>query len=61
MASASSEAVALGKINIDSLSKKLLPAFGGRGGGKPNFAQGTVAADTMADDLFNNAAELIKG
>ena len=52
MAAASSEAIGAGKINIGALLKEYLPSFGGRGGGKPNFAQGTVADDTDAKEVF---------
>ena len=52
MAAASSEAIKSEKINVGALVKDCLSAFGGRGGGKPNFAQGTVATDTDAEKVF---------
>ncbi len=47
-------------VHIGSMTKELLPQFGGRGGGKPNFAQGTVAADTVASDLFATAEAILR-
>jgi alanyl-tRNA synthetase len=41
------------------LSRDLLSQFGGRGGGKPNFAQGTVGPDTEAEKLFDAAYRMI--
>jgi alanyl-tRNA synthetase len=52
MAAASNRAVKEFHIDVGRLSKGLLPKFGGRGGGKPSFAQGGVTADTAAKDLF---------
>jgi alanyl-tRNA synthetase len=60
MASASHAAVAQWHIDVGSLSKQLLPQFGGRGGGKSSFAQGTVAQGTTPQELFEAARELIK-
>jgi len=53
IASASDKAVAVHKVNVGAVSKDVLPKFGGRGGGKPMFAQGSVAdgADPVA--VFN--------
>jgi len=58
MASASSEAIVTFKIDVGKISKELLPEFGGRGGGKTNFAQGTVSAETITADFFKKAREL---
>jgi alanyl-tRNA synthetase len=58
MASASSEAIVTFKIDVGKISKELLPEFGGRGGGKTNFAQGTVSAETDTADFFKKAREL---
>jgi len=52
VASASSEAVSRHRVNIGALSKEILPQFGGRGGGKPTFAQGSVADEAEAARVF---------
>jgi alanyl-tRNA synthetase len=52
IASASSDAVSSLKVDIGSLAKSLLPQFGGRGGGKPAFAQGSIADDTDSAQVF---------
>lgn len=57
---ASSQAALDKKVKAGDITKELLPIFGGRGGGKPNFAQGSVDNETDADELFAKAAELIK-
>ncbi len=59
MAAASGKAVKEHGINIGQLSRDLLSQFGGRGGGKPNFAQGTVGPDTEAEKLFDAAYRMI--
>ncbi|UCG63227.1 MAG: alanine--tRNA ligase [Candidatus Zixiibacteriota bacterium] len=61
MAAASNKATTEQKIDIGGLTKELLPKFGGRGGGKVSFAQGTVADDTAAEQLFKDAKTLIAG
>jgi len=53
IASASDKAVSGHKINVGSISKEVLPKFGGRGGGKPMFAQGSVADGTDPSALFD--------
>ncbi len=58
MASASSQATTKFKIDIGKFSKELLPEFGGRGGGKANFAQGSVATETEVKNFFERAREL---
>ena len=58
LTAASSAAVKNG-IHVGDLTKSLLGSFGGRGGGKPNFAQGSVAEETKAEDLFNTAFDLL--
>ncbi len=58
MASASSEATIKFKIDIGKFSKELLPEFGGSGGGKTNFAQGSVANQTKVKNFFERAREL---
>ncbi len=59
VAAASNEAVQSMKVNVGALSKSVLPKFGGRGGGKPNFAQGSVADDAGADALFAAVRETL--
>ena len=59
MAAASAAAVKEHGINVGQLSRDLLSQFGGRGGGKPNFAQGTVGPDTEAEKLFDAAYRMI--
>lgn len=59
MAAASHTAVTEQAVHIGKLSKQLLALFGGRGGGKPTFAQGTVANNTVAQKLFDTAITLI--
>ncbi len=61
MAAASNKATTEQKIDIGKITKRLLPKFGGRGGGKVSFAQGTVADDTTAKQLFEDARMLIHG
>jgi len=56
MASASPSA---SNIDIGKISKDLLPKFGGQGGGKPTFAQGSVARETDAAKFFDEAKVLI--
>jgi len=58
MASASFQATTKFKIDIGKFSKELLPEFGGRGGGKANFAQGSVATETEVKNFFERAREL---
>ncbi len=59
LAAASQAAVASHKVDVGQLSKELLPQFGGRGGGKPGFAQGGVAPGTPASALFAKVKELL--
>ncbi len=58
IAAASSQAVEK-NIHIGKITKELLPKFGGRGGGKPNFAQGSVENDTEPSKLFDTAKSFI--
>jgi len=60
MAAASSAATKEYGIDIGALTRHCLEQLGGRGGGKPNFAQGTVAPDTKAEVLFDTFCELTK-
>jgi len=57
MGAASSAAVKDRKVHVGNIAKALLPQFGGRGGGKPNFAQGSVATDTDATAFFDAAVK----
>lgn len=47
------------KMNVGALFRNLLPKYGGRGGGKPTFAQGSVAQETSPGELFDALAEMI--
>jgi alanyl-tRNA synthetase len=60
MTAASGSAVSQFHIDVGELSQQLLPQFGGRGGGKPSFAQGTVAQGTKPPELFEEALLIIK-
>jgi alanyl-tRNA synthetase len=60
MTAASGSAVSQFHIDVGELSQQLLPQFGGRGGGKPSFAQGTVAQGTKPLELFEAARLIIK-
>ena len=59
MASASSQAVKGHKLDIGKITKALLSQFGGRGGGKPTFAQGTVADGTDAEQVLDTACSIV--
>ncbi|MEW6412044.1 MAG: alanine--tRNA ligase [Candidatus Zixiibacteriota bacterium] len=58
MAAASNKATEDFKIDVGKITKELLPKFGGRGGGKLSFAQGTVDTGTDAKQLFDKVLEL---
>lgn len=58
MASATSSALKAGG-DVGKLSKEILPRFGGRGGGKPNFAQGSVAEGTSIEQLTGKFKEIL--
>jgi alanyl-tRNA synthetase len=60
LASASNSAVSEHKIDVGAISKDLLAQFGGRGGGKPAFAQGGVAVDTNPDELFSRLKAMLQ-
>ena len=45
---------------MGKITKDLLSRFGGRGGGKPNFAQGGVEVETNAEDVFKELKEMLK-
>jgi alanyl-tRNA synthetase len=59
VAAASLAAVKQYKINVGMLTKKLLPAFGGRGGGKPTYAQGSTADGTVPHSVFEKARTML--
>jgi alanyl-tRNA synthetase len=46
IAAASARAVSECKVDVGALAKELFPKFGGRGGGKAGFAQGSISAGT---------------
>ncbi len=48
------------KVDCRKLLPEALKQFGGRGGGKPNFAQGGVADASVADDIIKVIKDLIK-
>ncbi len=59
MASASGSLAKTCDFDINKFSKELLPLFGGSGGGKSNFAQGSVSDETDAEKFFDKAREMI--
>ena len=61
MAAASGPAQKDHKIHVGTIAKELLPKFGGRGGGKPTFAQGSIDGDTNVDEFFEAAFALVPG
>jgi alanyl-tRNA synthetase len=59
MATASGSAQKEHKIHVGTIAKELLPKFGGRGGGKPSFAQGSIDAGASVDEFFEAAFALV--
>ena len=59
VAAASGPAVKNHSVNVGGIAKEILPQFGGRGGGKPSFAQGGVGDDTDADKFFGAIKEAL--
>jgi len=59
LVAASGSAVKEQKIHAGNLAKELFSAFGGRGGGKPNFAQGSVADGTQLISMVEKLEELL--
>ncbi|NOY88712.1 MAG: hypothetical protein GXO93_04870 [FCB group bacterium] len=59
IAAASKKAVEESQLDAGKISKKLLSQFGGRGGGKASFAQGSLPADVDVRQLFQKAKELL--
>lgn len=60
LTAASANSVNDHKIDVGAICKDLLAQFGGRGGGKPSFAQGSVAPETDPDKLFARMRELLQ-
>jgi alanyl-tRNA synthetase len=60
LSSASGSAVRDYGVDMGDLAKNVLPRFGGRGGGKPSFAQGSVAMDTVASQLFETIHSFVE-
>ncbi len=58
-AAATSEAVKKYDINIGQITKKLLTEFGGRGGGKLTFAQGSLPDKINEKEFFKSAIDLL--
>jgi alanyl-tRNA synthetase len=48
------------KKHIGNLSKEVLQRFGARGGGKPNFARGSLPDDLEAQQVFDAFIEKLK-
>jgi len=47
-------------IHVGNISRKVLGKFGGRGGGKENFARGTYPEKTNQDELFREFENRLK-
>jgi alanyl-tRNA synthetase len=45
------------QVDCKDILSKILAEFGGRGGGKPDFAQGGIADASSAEDLFHKIME----
>jgi alanyl-tRNA synthetase len=60
IAGASNEAISRFAVHAGNISKDVLSRFGGRGGGKPNFAQGSAQVGTPSEELFSCFRDLIK-
>jgi alanyl-tRNA synthetase len=48
------------KLNLGEIARDLFGKFGGRGGGKPNFAQGGVAAGVSGQDVFAELERVLR-
>jgi len=57
---ASADAVKAQSVHAGKLLKKLLSEFGGRGGGKPNFAQGGLPSGVNSQKVIDKLLELFK-
>jgi alanyl-tRNA synthetase len=60
MLAASSAAIEKHSVHAGNLLRDLLSEHGGRGGGKPNFAQGGTSAPIAAEVLKSRLIELLK-
>ena len=60
MLAASSAAIEKHSVHAGNLLRDLLAEHGGRGGGKPNFAQGGTPAPVAAEVLKSRLIELLK-
>ncbi len=60
MIAASSKAIKEHKVHAGNLAKTLLSRFGGRGGGKPNFAQGGVAESADFEAVVRELTGLLR-
>ncbi len=60
MASGSFGAIEDYGMHVGQIVKESLPQFGGRGGGKPSFAQGTVPQETSPQELFQTVRRIVK-
>jgi alanyl-tRNA synthetase len=60
MLAASASATRDHSVHAGNLLKGLLGAFGGRGGGKPSFAQGGYPGEVSPQDLIQKALALLK-
>jgi alanyl-tRNA synthetase len=48
------------KVDCKKLLPEVLGKFGGRGGGKPDFAQGGVQDVSLADEVYKVLAESVR-
>ena len=48
------------ELHIGNFSGDILKQFGGRGGGKPNFARGSLPDNVKADDVFKAVEDKLK-
>jgi alanyl-tRNA synthetase len=55
---ASNKAVTDFKVDVGALAKELFPKFGGRGGGKPGFAQGSISGEPA--EFLSACAAILK-
>jgi alanyl-tRNA synthetase len=55
---ASNKAVVDFKVDVGAITKELLPKFGGRGGGKPGFAQGSITGEPV--DFLSACVSMLK-
>ena len=47
-------------IDVGYISKQILDELGGKGGGKSNFARGSIPMELKSDDIFKKVREKIK-